>query len=92
MKYKNIKTNPNVSILIDNRDKNSDKKYLVTAVTVIGKASILEKFDRNIINKFIFYYPELTEFTKPKLNVLIKIDIDKFILVSELQKVVEVKP
>jgi uncharacterized pyridoxamine 5'-phosphate oxidase family protein len=92
MKYKNIEINPYVSILIDNRDKNSNKKFLITAVTVIGKASILKKFDSTIINEFLFYYPELTEFTKPGLNVLVKIDIDKYILVSKLQHVVEVKP
>ena len=92
MKYKNIEINPNVSIIINNRDKSSNKKTLITAVTVIGKASILEKFDRTIISEFLFYYPELTEFTKPGLNALVKIDIDKYILVSKLQHVVEVKP
>jgi uncharacterized pyridoxamine 5'-phosphate oxidase family protein len=92
VKYKNIEINPKVSILIDNRDKSSNKKSLITAVTIIGKASIIRNFDRNIINEFLFYYPELMEFTKPGLNSLVKVDIDKYILVSKLQHVIEVKP
>lgn len=90
-KYKNIEINPNVSILIDNRVKNIDKKSLISVVTVIGKASILEKPTQDSVNKFLVKNPELAEFTKPGSNALVKVYIDKYILVGKLQKITEVK-
>jgi len=91
-KFKNIEINPNVSILIDNRNKNTGKKSLITAITIIGKASIKEKFDKTILNKFLVDSPELEEFTKTGLNVLVRVNIDKYILVSKLQEIIEIKP
>ncbi len=91
-KYKNIEFNPNVSIIIDNRDTKIDKKSSINAVTIIGKASIIEKPTKNLIYKFLIKNPELEEFTKPDLNVLLKVKINQYILVSKFQQTTELIP
>ena len=37
-KYRNIMNNPDVCLLVDTRDRFTDRTFLITAITVIGRA------------------------------------------------------
>ncbi len=89
-KYNNIVSNSSVSLLIDNREKYTGQTGLITAVTIIGKASVVEKQEINILKKYLSRYPELKNFTDSGLNVLIKVNIIKYIIVSNFNKISEI--
>jgi nitroimidazol reductase NimA-like FMN-containing flavoprotein (pyridoxamine 5'-phosphate oxidase superfamily) len=52
-KFRNIQKNPFVAILMDNREIYPDKTSLITAVTMLGKANIIEKDDKHIRQRYL---------------------------------------
>ena len=90
-KYKNIINNPDVCLLIDTRDRFTDKTFLITAITVIGRAEIIEKVPGSIMDKYLEKNVELKDFTESSFNVLVKVNITKYILVDRFQEVIEME-
>jgi heme iron utilization protein len=91
-KFRNIQKNPFVSVLIDNREIYADKTYLITAITMLGKASIIDRVHKHIRQRYLSRYMELGSFTESSFNKLIKIDISRYIVVSRFQEVIEMEP
>jgi heme iron utilization protein len=89
-KYKNIIINPSVSLLVDSREKYADQAGLITAVTINGKASEVKKPEKNILEKYLSKYPELKDFTESSTNVLIKVNIIKYVIVSNFSHISEI--
>lgn len=90
-KYKNIINNPHVCLLIDSRDKFTDNTFLITAITVIGRAEVMDNASRQIVDKYLEKNVELEDFTESPFNVLIKVDIERYILVDKFQEVIEME-
>jgi len=90
-KYKNIINNPEVCLLMDTRDRFTDKTFLITAITVIGSAEIIEDVPRSIVDKYLEKNVELKDFTESSFNVLVKVNVTRYILVDRFQEVIEME-
>jgi heme iron utilization protein len=90
-KYRNILNNPEVCLLIDTRDKFPDKTYLITAITLIGKAEIMEDMPGSVVDMYLEKNAELKDFTESSFNVLVRVNITRYILVDRFQEVTEME-
>ena len=90
-KHKNILNNPNICLLIDTRDKFTDKTFLITAITIIGKAEVMEDVPGSIVDKYLEKNVELKDFTESSFNVLVKVNVTRYILVDRFQEVIEME-
>ncbi len=90
-KYENILNNPNICILMDNRDKYKDKTFLITAITAIGRASIVGDPPKSILEKYLEKNIELKQFTESTSNVLVKVNITEYIVVNRFQEIINVE-
>ena len=90
-KYSNLLANPAVSLLIDNRKNKIEDFRDAMAVTALGRAEPLEDFERSIMEKiYLMKHPYLVDFLHSPTTVFLKIRIDKYIVVTHFQHVVEV--
>ena len=90
-KYSNLLANPSVSMLIDNRKNKIEDFRDAMAVTALGRAEPLEDFERSIMEKiYLVKHPYLLDFLHSPTTVLLKIRVDKYIVVTRFQHVVEV--
>lgn len=85
-KYYNIKKNPNVSFLIDNRKNNYDDIINATALSITGVAKEIKKNLSEIKNSFIKKHPKLKRFSEFSESVFIDINVKKFIYVNKFQE------
>jgi nitroimidazol reductase NimA-like FMN-containing flavoprotein (pyridoxamine 5'-phosphate oxidase superfamily) len=90
-KYSNLLANPEVSLLIDNRKNTIEDFQDAMAVTALGKVAHIEDFERGIMEKiYLMKHPYLTDFLKSPTTAFLKIRIEKYIVVTRFQHVVEV--
>jgi nitroimidazol reductase NimA-like FMN-containing flavoprotein (pyridoxamine 5'-phosphate oxidase superfamily) len=90
-KYSNLLANPAVSLLIDNRKNKIEDFRDAMAVTAIGKAEPPEDFERSIMEKiYLMKHPHLLDFLHSPTTVFLKIRIEKYIVVTRFQHVVEI--
>lgn len=89
-KYANLKTSPHVSFLVDTRSNTEQDFHECVAVTVLGKAKEVGKGERDkILRLYLKKHPYLEDFVKSPSCRLLQIQVKKYIIVSEFQKVVE---
>lgn len=92
-KYSNMQGCSNVSILIDNRIGNLKDLHSASGLTVLGKAIELNKNEyEQGLKDFLKIHPLLSEFLLSPDCALLKVQIEKFILVSSFQEVTEFYP
>lgn len=90
-KFSNLKTNPAVSLLIDNRKNKIEDFRDAMAVTAIGRAEIVENFERDIMEKiYLVKHPHLVDFLHSPTTAFFKVHIEKYIVVTHFQHVIEV--
>lgn len=89
-KYRNIKENNNISLLIDNRTNQPSDVTKATAITVIGTAR--EELDNKSSFQAIFLakHPQLQHFADELQNSLILVEVSEYIIADfdETQRVV----
>lgn len=89
-KYRNIKENNNISLLIDNRTNQPSDVTKATAITVIGTAR--EELDNKSSFQAIFLakHPQLQRFADEPQNSLILVEVSEYIIADfdETQRVV----
>jgi heme iron utilization protein len=89
-KYRNMKVDPHVSILIDNRSNRVDDFSNAQALTILGIGTeILEGEEHELISLYINRHPYLREFASDPNCAIMKVKVDKYILVSRFQEVME---
>lgn len=86
-KYENIKNNPKVSMLIDNRGNSPSDISDAIAVSVFGKASETDIKDEHCVALYLNKHPYLKEFLSMPDCALLKIEVKKYQLVSNFQNV-----
>jgi general stress protein 26 len=86
-KYENIKNNPYVSMLIDNRGNSPSDFTEAIAVSIFGTVAENDFKDNECINIYLKKHPYLKDFLNIPDCALLKIKIDKFKVVSDFQKV-----
>jgi len=84
-KFQNISKNSKISILIDNRGNNPEDIKNAIVVTAVGTSSQI--IDEKIIYNFLKKHPYLKDFIKSKDCAMIKIDIEKYVIVDNFENV-----
>jgi general stress protein 26 len=85
-KFRNIQRNPKVSLLIDNRENTARDLKNAAVITILGIAKPIEK-NKKYIEVFIGRHPTLRSFVNSTYTALIKIKVEKVIIVSNFQDV-----
>ena len=90
IKFNNIMNNPQVSLLIDNRENQPSDFSSAIAVSVFGSAEeIKEDLDQHI-SLYLQKHPYLEDFVKSSDCALLKIHVEKYSMVSQFQNVQEI--
>lgn len=91
-KFKNIDKESSVSFLIDNRTNDTIDIQDAVALTMLGNAYEINSNEYKKCQSILLRkHPYLREFVLTPNCVLIKIIIDKYILVSKFQNVIELE-
>lgn len=89
-KYRNISANPNVSVLIDSRTHSIEDFSTGTAVTAIGKATVINGIEeRAIVKHFVDKHPYLEGFVNAPTTAILRVCVEKYFIVTRFQHVVE---
>ena len=86
-KYENIKNNPKISMLIDNRGNSPEDISDAIAVSVFGTVSEVDSEVDKCMGIYLDKHPYLKEFLEMADCALLKINIDQFKVVSNFQSV-----
>ncbi|MFC2168410.1 pyridoxamine 5'-phosphate oxidase family protein [Acidobacteriota bacterium] len=91
-KYTNFKTCPQVSFLIDTRSNSEKDFHECIVITAFGKVKEVRKEVKNsTLSLYLSKHPLLEDFVKSPSCALFEIHVKKYLVVTEFQKVVELK-
>jgi nitroimidazol reductase NimA-like FMN-containing flavoprotein (pyridoxamine 5'-phosphate oxidase superfamily) len=89
-KYANLQSDPRAAMLIDNRSNRATDLNQAKAVTAIGHAERTESSTtREMKRLYLSKHPYLEEFLSSENCALFELVVQKYILVSRFQQVVE---
>ena len=92
-KHRNLMTDPRVALLVDNRTNKPDDVKQAMAVTVMGVAEECSTAEAEyFLGLYRDKHPHLVEFATSLENVLVKVKVDRYYLVSRFQEVREYSP
>lgn len=86
-KFHNIKANPNVCLLIDNRSNHVSDFTDAIAVSAFGAAHEIEKTKNERIAFYLLKHPYLREFVNAPTSALFEIRVKRYDFVSRFQNV-----
>jgi len=81
-KYRNIKENNNISLLIDNRTNQPSDISKAIAITVIGNAREELEQENRLKAVFLTRHPQLQQFIDDPNNALILVTVSEYIIAS----------
>jgi len=87
IKYTNIKNDPKISMLIDNRGNLPSDISKAIAVSVFGTAAEIDCEDENCMDVYLKKHPYLKDFLNMPGCALLKIKVERFQVVSNFQNV-----
>ena len=91
-KYENIRQNPKVALLVDNRNNKAEDFEQAASLTAIGKAEIIEPDQKDLHAEFLLEkLPELKEFVEMEHCVLVAVAVEKYQLVNGIHDVQELE-
>ena len=89
-KFTNILANPLVSLVMDNRSNRPSDFQDTVVVTALGRAEEMKESEkRKMLAFFLFRHPDLRAFATSPDCALIEVRVEKYIIVSHFQEVVE---
>ncbi len=89
-KHQNIVQESRISLLIDNRSNSENDFHAATALTVMGKAQLIEDYERpGYLELYLSRHPYLEKFIASPSTALVKIMVYHYLLVSSFQNVME---
>jgi heme iron utilization protein len=90
-KYANLAASPRVSLLVDNRSNQAADSREALALTVMGAAAEVAPPDREpLAQLFLARHPHLAEFVNSPDCAVVAVRVEKYLLVSQFQEVVEI--
>ena len=90
-KYDNMFHNPRVAVLINNSINQTDDIYNAISVTATGLAETVEDHKKNkLLNIYLKKHPHLKVFSDEPTTALMRIKVDRYIMVNQFQNVIEV--
>jgi nitroimidazol reductase NimA-like FMN-containing flavoprotein (pyridoxamine 5'-phosphate oxidase superfamily) len=92
-KYRNLKANPQVTLLIDNRSNQESDFHEAMAATVLGSAAeCLDEEVEALKSFFLLRHPHLADFLASPSCALLSVTIERYYLVRHFQQVLELTP
>ena len=89
-KYANIKSDPRVAMLVDNRSNDPADFREATAVTAVGKAEEISGDEKAaVLNRYLAKHRHLKDFVSSPSCALLKIRVQTYYRVTRFQEVVE---
>jgi general stress protein 26 len=89
-KYANLRQNPHVALLIDNRSHQPSDIHEAMAVTVLGEAEEVSEAERDrLLHTYLVKHPHLEEFASSPSSALFRVDVNRYYLVRRFQHVME---
>ncbi len=90
-KYTNLTANPRVAILIDNRSNDISDLTDTVAATAIGMTTELDGSERErCLAFYIERHPHLNDFARSPSTAVFLVTVERYIMVSRFQNVVEI--
>lgn len=90
-KYDQLIHNPKVAVLINNATNQKEDIDRAMSVTATGIAAVLEHEKKNqYLDLFLQRHPHLKPFSDLKTTALVCITVDRYVLVTQFQNVVEI--
>jgi nitroimidazol reductase NimA-like FMN-containing flavoprotein (pyridoxamine 5'-phosphate oxidase superfamily) len=91
-KYANLRADPRVAVLTDNRKNEVSDFAEAAALTALGQAGELQgKERREMLKVYLERHPELENFVTAPECALLRIKVDKYVVVSRFQEVREIQ-
>jgi len=92
-KYENLRADARVALLVDNRRGVEADFHEALAATALGRAVELTGKDREEgIAVYITKFPFLEEFVRAPSCALFRVEVERWIVVTRFQNVIEVTP
>jgi nitroimidazol reductase NimA-like FMN-containing flavoprotein (pyridoxamine 5'-phosphate oxidase superfamily) len=92
-KYENLRADGRVALLVDNRRNEEADFHEALAATALGRAVELSGEERERgIDAYTFKLPFLEEFVRAPSCALFRVGVEKWIVVTRFQNVIEVVP
>ncbi len=92
-KFANLTAEPRVSLLMDNRSNQETDFGEASAVTVLGTAEeVLGPERERHLQLYLKKHPYLEEFVTAPTCALIRVKVEKYIMVTQFQEVREIYP
>ena len=89
-KYMNIKAYPRISVLIDSRSNRVEDFKDAMALTSLGNAHEAENEERERLSRlYLARHPHLKEFLQDPNCALMVLEVEKYIMVTRFQQVME---
>lgn len=87
-KCQNIERNPRVSLLIDTRESHPNGEGQIQALTIYGKANLIENSDwcRNITNDLVKKFADLTRLSENENSVVIEVCAESLLLLDSVEQ------
>jgi len=90
-KHANLLADSRVALVFDNRSNTEDDLRAAVAVTAVGRADEVCGEERNILaSEFLLKHPALEAFLAQPSTVLVRVRVERYLVVSEFQEVVEI--
>ena len=91
-KYANLMADPRVAVLVDNRKNDVADFAEAAALTALGKVWELQGLERQrFLEVYLEKHPYLSDFVAAPTCALLRVKVDKYIVVSQFQNVREVQ-
>jgi hypothetical protein len=92
-KYVNISADSRIALVIDNRSNQIEDFHRAMAATAVGSATEVGEPERgNLVDVYLRKHPYLSEFVKSPTCALLKVDVEKYVVVYRFQNVMEIFP
>jgi uncharacterized protein YhbP (UPF0306 family) len=91
-KFRNISEDPRVALLVDSRTHRESDFHQASAVTAVGSAVCVDKsIDDAAVSLYLSRHPYLSDFLHAATTRLIRIDVERHLLVENFQQVMELR-
>jgi uncharacterized protein YhbP (UPF0306 family) len=92
-KYVNISADSRIALVIDNRSNEVEDFHKAMAATAVGSATEVGEPERgDLVEIYLRKHPYLSEFLKSPTCALLKVDVQKYVVVYRFQNVMEIFP
>lgn len=92
-KYSNISMDNRIALVIDNRSNEVEDFQRAMAATAVGSAVEVKEPERgDLLEIYLRKHPYLSEFVTSPACALLRVDVEKYVVVYQFQSVVEIFP